>query len=384
MRAAQIGRFRRGLVDLAPIYAHNVRYAERSIAYAAEHGLMAFRLSSDVLPLLDQGPELRRLVPSLAPLRRLVRETGVHVSNHPAQFVVLSSPSEAVVANATGFLRDTAWLMDRIGAEGSITIHGGGVYGDRAAAAARLRANVAALPRAIRRYLALENDEKCWTVPELLEATSGAVPIVFDKLHWEANPRSAPYATELAGALATWPADRATARRARRLRHRPRAAPLPRGDRRGCRRSRRRRHRGGQAEGPGDPARRRGARRAPARPPARAGARPEGSEGAKGRGLDEGGTAAARGEPWSRLHAPERTRARSIRRGEAVETSGRSIPRSLDPSVPRPLPYRHLAVPPINAREQHEWGSTTLVTGARSASFPLAMQPAHETVDGSQ
>lgn len=208
MRAAQLGRFRRGLVELAPIYEHNVRYAERSIRYAAEHGLMAFRLSSDVLPLLDQDPELRRLVPSLAPLRRLVRETGVHVSNHPAQFVVLSSPSEAVVANASGFLRDTAWLMDRIGAEGSITIQGGGVYGDRASAGARLRANIAALPRSIREHLALENDEKCWTVPELIEATSGAVPIVFDKLHWEANPRSAPYATELEAALATWPADR--------------------------------------------------------------------------------------------------------------------------------------------------------------------------------
>jgi UV DNA damage endonuclease len=53
-----------------------------------------------------------------------------------------------------------------------------------------------------------ENDEHSWTVPELLEATDGDVPIVFDKLRWQANARSARYQTELQGALATWPADR--------------------------------------------------------------------------------------------------------------------------------------------------------------------------------
>ncbi len=34
------------------------------------------------------------------------------------------------------------------------------------------------------------------------------MPIVFDKLHFQTNPRSARYETELSGALATWPADR--------------------------------------------------------------------------------------------------------------------------------------------------------------------------------
>src|SRR5690606_38649299 len=59
-----------------------------------------------------------------------------------------------------------------------------------------------------KRLLCLENDEHCWTVPELLDATDGRLPIVFDKLHWQANSRSADYWTELGGALATWPKDR--------------------------------------------------------------------------------------------------------------------------------------------------------------------------------
>lgn len=208
MRAAQLGRWKRGLVELSPIYEYNAEYALRSIEHAFERGLMAYRLSTDIFPLLDCDPSLRKLVPPLAPLREAIRRTGILVSNHPGQFTVLSTPTPRMLDNTLGVLRDAGWVMTRIGATGSITIHGGGVYGDRPAAAARLAANLRRVTPAARRLLALENDEHCWTVPELLEATSGRIPIVFDKLHWEANPRSASLEAELGGALATWPPDR--------------------------------------------------------------------------------------------------------------------------------------------------------------------------------
>lgn len=208
MRAAQLGRWQRGLVDLAPIYQWNADYARRSVEFAAEHGLMAFRVSSDLFPLLDCDANLRELVPPLAPLRASIRRTGVHVSNHPAQFTVLSTPHAHMLENTLGILRDAGWVMQRIGAEGSITIHGGGVYDDRASSAARLRANLRRVDRHARRRLVLENDEHCWTVPDLLDATEGSIPIVFDKLHWQANERSVRYEAELTQALASWPAGR--------------------------------------------------------------------------------------------------------------------------------------------------------------------------------
>lgn len=208
MRAAQLGRFQRGLVDLPAIYRNNVHYAEEAIACGARHGLAAFRLSTDIFPLIDVALEHRKHVPRLAKLKQVIASNDVHVSNHPGQFVVLSTSSEKVLTNSTNVLRDTAWTMARLGATGSVTIHGGGVYGDRASAAKTIAANVRALSRVIREYLAFENDEHCWTVPELLDATEGTVPIVFDKLHWQANARSAPYAEELGRALDTWPEGR--------------------------------------------------------------------------------------------------------------------------------------------------------------------------------
>ena len=208
MRAAQLNRWRQGLVELRPIYEYNAAYAQRSLEYSARHGLTAFRLSTDLFPLLDCDQRLRRLIPPFGPLRSAVESLHMHVSNHPGQFVLLSTPHEHMLANALGVLRDTGWTMDRIGATGSITIHGGGVYGDRAGSAERIRQNLRRVPRSARRLLVFENDEHTWTVPELLDATDGTVPIVFDKLHWQANARSAGYDTELSGALATWPAQR--------------------------------------------------------------------------------------------------------------------------------------------------------------------------------
>lgn len=208
MRAAQLGRYQRGLVDLRPIYANNLDYAVRSVEYSRDHGLLAYRLSSDIFPLMDYSAEARALVPRLTKLRRAVEEADLHVSNHPSQFVVLSSPAEHVFDNSLKALEAVCSVMSSIRATGSVTLHGGGVYDDRASAAARLAANVARLPTRVRRFLAFENDERCWTAPELFEATSGQVPIVFDNLHWSANPRSIPYREELRLALRTWPAGR--------------------------------------------------------------------------------------------------------------------------------------------------------------------------------
>ncbi|WP_437998945.1 hypothetical protein WMF26_02080 [Sorangium sp. So ce185] len=208
LKTAQLGRYLKGLVDLTPIYRYNAEYVRRSVAHSTGLGFTAHRISSDLFPLLDIAPGARMLVPDLRSVRRAAERGGVHLSNHPSQFVVLSSPHEEVLMNSLAVMNDQGWVMDLLGAQGSITLHGGGVHGDRERTAARLRAGIARLaPPALAR-LALENDERCWTVPELLEATGGEVPIVFDNLHWAANPRSAPFEVELERALRSWPADR--------------------------------------------------------------------------------------------------------------------------------------------------------------------------------
>ncbi|WP_437307355.1 hypothetical protein [Sorangium sp. So ce388] len=208
LKTAQLGRYLKGLVDLTPIYRYNAEYVRRSLLHSAGLGLTTHRISSDLFPLLDIAPGARMLVPDLRSARRAAERGDVHLSNHPSQFVVLSSPREEVLLNSLAVMNDQGWVMDLLGAQGSITLHGGGVHGDRESTAVRLRHGIARLALPALQRLALENDERCWTVPELIEATGGEVPIVFDCLHWAANPRRAPYEVELGMALRSWPADR--------------------------------------------------------------------------------------------------------------------------------------------------------------------------------
>lgn len=89
------------------------------------HPLVGYRLSD--LPAEDEINSLLQLVRSFS------QEYDIRLSFHPDQFVVLSSPHAAVVENSLREIEYHAFLGDAVGAD-LVNIHGGGVYGDKAAA----------------------------------------------------------------------------------------------------------------------------------------------------------------------------------------------------------------------------------------------------------
>jgi UV DNA damage endonuclease len=87
-----------------------------------------------------------------------------------------------------------------------IVLHLGGAYDDRPAAVDRF---VEALrPEAgVGRYLALENDERIWTVEEIVGAARAlGVPAIVDNLHHGLNPGGLSLGEALDLALPTWEA----------------------------------------------------------------------------------------------------------------------------------------------------------------------------------
>ena len=124
---------------------------------------------------------------------------------HPGQYTLLSA-SGTVWEKSLKDLCYHAFLLDLLGQEqGDIILHGGGVYGDRSASAGRIIAHIRALPANVRRRLRLENDERCWSVRDLLpvcEAT--ATPLVVDNLHHQLNSTGPLGALPWPRILATW------------------------------------------------------------------------------------------------------------------------------------------------------------------------------------
>ncbi|MDD4701231.1 MAG: UV DNA damage repair endonuclease UvsE [Desulfovibrio sp.] len=173
----------------------NLRALESMLRYCQQQSVALMRISSDIIPLASheavQFDWQTELKPALAALAQIVRQSGVRLSMHPGQYTVLNSPHNDVVRRAVADLAFHADFLDAIqtGQDSRIVLHLGGGYGDKKASLERLRANLAALPVPILQRLALENDERIYTIEDALSVCHEfELPVIFDVFHHQLNP----------------------------------------------------------------------------------------------------------------------------------------------------------------------------------------------------
>ena len=171
---------------LRALYQENINRLNQGIEFCRAGGINLYRMTSGLFPFSDEafGAEiLDEFADQLAAVGSKANEIGLRLVLHPDQFVVLSSDSEAVIANSVKILRMHARTMDLLRQPRSewaaMNIHGG--KSDRAD---RLVETIEKLPDEIRLRLALENDEHAYSSAEILEVCRRAsVPMVFDAHH---------------------------------------------------------------------------------------------------------------------------------------------------------------------------------------------------------
>jgi len=198
---------------LADICRSNADALMTALNFCTGNGIGCFRINSQILPLKTH-PEMTYEIEDL-PGGRTIRErfrqcgqfaldNGLRTTFHPDQFVVLNSPRSDVVKKSIEELDYQAKVAEWVGAD-VITIHCGGVYGDKAKALKSFCRNVALLPECVRERLAVENDDKSFTPADLLPLCRAEnIPLVYDVHHHRCNPdaRTVEEATEQA--LETW------------------------------------------------------------------------------------------------------------------------------------------------------------------------------------
>lgn len=201
------------LARLAEVCRANADALLASLQFCAAHGIGAFRINSQILPVKTHpaaGYEVGEL-PDSANIIARFRECGVfarahdlRLSFHPDQFVVLNSPNPKTLANSLAELRYQAEVAAWVGAD-VINIHGGGAYGDKSAALRRLRNNIERLPRLVRSRLTLENDDRVYTPEDLLPVCADTgVPLVYDVHHHRCLPDGLTVAEATKQARKTW------------------------------------------------------------------------------------------------------------------------------------------------------------------------------------
>ena len=203
----------RQLLKLSEICLHNATNLQLALETVQRLGIGSFRIMSPLFPRmthpeagysLNDLPESDVIRDTLETCRVFAAEKRVRLSFHPDQFVVLSSPHPAVVANSIRELGYQAQLAEAVGAD-VINIHAGGVYGDKSGALERFRAVFVDLPEPVRSRLTIENDDVSYTPEDLLPLCERlAIPLVYDVHHHRCNADNLTIeaATERAGA--TW------------------------------------------------------------------------------------------------------------------------------------------------------------------------------------
>lgn len=185
------------LLKLSEICQHNARNLLLALKTVQRLGIGAFRIMSPLFPRMthpevgysmEQLPDGESILTTLETCRSFARKQQIRLSFHPDQFVVLSSPHPAVVANSIQELEYQAWLAEAVGAD-VINIHAGGVYGDKSAALQRFGKVYEHLPEPVRSRLTLENDDTSYTPQDLLRfCQQHSIPLVYDLHHHRCNP----------------------------------------------------------------------------------------------------------------------------------------------------------------------------------------------------
>ncbi len=177
----------KGFEYLQGLVNENMSFLADILRWNHEHHITMFRISSGIIPLgSHETVDITRLDFPLAPEIASLAQ-GMRLSMHPGQYT-LPSATGNTWKNSYKDLLYHRFLMEKLGINGDIIIHGGGVYGDRATTAERIKSNILTLPDDIRHYVRLENDERSWSVDDLLPiCEETGVPLIVDNLHHQLN-----------------------------------------------------------------------------------------------------------------------------------------------------------------------------------------------------
>lgn len=179
------------------------------LEWNARHGVGLFRMGQSLIPFAshpafpydwegEHGDSLREA-------GELARALGIRLSMHPGQYIQPGSLKPEVAERSLVELRYVVRVFDLIGSPDSVLVlHMGGAYEDRSATAKRFMEKMRP-ETGMLRYLALENDERIWTVEEITTtATALGVPAITDTLHHALNPGGLSLRDALDLSLPTW------------------------------------------------------------------------------------------------------------------------------------------------------------------------------------
>ncbi|MBA2569440.1 MAG: UV DNA damage repair endonuclease UvsE [Actinobacteria bacterium] len=195
-----------------PHLSRSIELLDTVFDYLDRIDVRVYRMSSSTvpygthtgLPQFDYRRQIDDCVDELAALGGKARRLGLRLSTHPGQYTVLNSPDPELNAKSALDLEQDSLLLEALGAgpEAAVVVHVGGAYGDKRSALDRWMRAYESLSERAQARVALEHDETCFDLADVLEAhRHTGVRVVFDLHHHRCNPAPG---LGLADACTTW------------------------------------------------------------------------------------------------------------------------------------------------------------------------------------
>ncbi len=194
----------------------SLAYLRDILLYLQANRIHFYRMHSELIPApqatdaVALAAELDRARPLAESVTQLAQVAGVRLTLHPYTAVVLNAPQDDLYTlSLMRLAAHVAWLDGLgLGPEAVVVLHVGGTYDAPEASLERFIRRYEALSPAVRRRVALENDDRrySWADVWRVHECTG-VPLVLDVLHHLVhNPERIALRDALAAALGTWPA----------------------------------------------------------------------------------------------------------------------------------------------------------------------------------
>lgn len=199
-----------GLSIIRKLAIENLNETIKILKWNIHHHIDFYRLSSDIIPFAThpinqwkwwEDDEVLRLTLTI---RKLKEQSSSRLSMHPGQYTILNTPNDKVYHNSLLDFHYHAMLMELTGATDMIT-HVGGAYGDKEAAKKRFIKRYHDLPNEIKEKLRLENDDKIFTIHDVLDIHQETnIPICFDYHHHRCHHTNFELNDEITTIVQSW------------------------------------------------------------------------------------------------------------------------------------------------------------------------------------
>lgn len=192
----------------------NLDGLEEILAYNESHGYRLFRLGNAFIPFASHPantlPWWEEFGDRFRQIGRWVRSRGHRLSFHASHYTILNSAQPHVVDAALADVSYMARVLEvmELDAEHKIILHVGAKTPTPEEAVARLEAALERVAPEHRRHLVLENDDRCFTLQEVLAVSRRVdLPVVIDVFHHQVLPgdwSGVPCVELLDRTFATW------------------------------------------------------------------------------------------------------------------------------------------------------------------------------------